>query len=184
MNQFVRTQDIVDGLFFQSQRHYIHIYEWIYYLSLLLLAMSSLDTSHQHGVSEQTPNEFEKFNNGINIKMLPIYTRSQLSLYNGIDEPEVYVAIKGYIYDVSNNVSNYGPGRPYHKLVGKDVSRLLGLNQLQLKPTGDPYAPEKDNAWYTGDFTEKENLIVDKWELFFRKRYTIIGVVVDHEVGT
>lgn len=146
--------------------------------------MSSLDTSQQHGVSEQTPNEFEKFNNGINIKMLPIYTRSQLSLYNGIDEPELYVAIKGYIYDVSNNVTNYGPGRPYHKLVGKDVSRLLGLNQLQLKPTGDPYAPEKDNAWYTGDFTEKENLIVDKWELFFRKRYTIIGVVVDHEVGT
>lgn len=146
--------------------------------------MSSLDTSHQHGVSEQTPNEFEVFNNNINIKLLPIYTRSQLSLYNGIENPEVYVAIRGYIYDVTNNISNYGPGRPYHKLVGRDVSRLLGLNQLQLKPTGEPYTSEKNSTWYTDDFTEKENLIVDKWVLFFRKRYRIVGIIVGHVVGT
>ncbi|CUM45462.1 uncharacterized protein AC631_02065 [Debaryomyces fabryi] len=146
--------------------------------------MSSLDTSHQDGVSKQAPNEFEIFNDNININLLPIYTRSQLSLYNGIEKPELYVAIKGYIYDVTHNISNYGPGRSYHKLVGKDVSRLLGLNQLQLKPTGEPYASEKNNTWYTDDFTEKENLIVDKWMLFFRKRYRIVGVIVGHEVGT
>lgn len=146
--------------------------------------MSSLDISHQHGFSEKGPNEFEIFNDSININLLPIYTRSQLSFYNGSENPEVYVAIRGYIYDVTNNISNYGPGKPYHKLVGKDVSRLLGLNQLQLKPTGEPYASEKNSTWYTDDFTEKENLIVDKWVLFFRKRYRIVGVIVDHEIGT
>lgn len=105
-----------------------------------------------------------------------------MSLYNGEQKPEIYVAIKGYIYDVSSNASNYGPGRPYHTFVGKDVSRLLGLNQLRLKPTDKPYTVE-NSTWYIDDFTEKEKLIVDKWVLFFRKRYRIVGVIVGHEVG-
>lgn len=145
--------------------------------------MRSLDTSHKHeNNEEQIPNEIEKFNGNINMTSLPIFTRSQLSLYNGIEKPEVYVAIRGYIYDVSHNISNYGPGRPYHKLVGKDVSRLLGLNQLQLRPTDEPYPWVRNNTWYIDDLTEKEILIVDKWVLFFRKRYKTVGIVVDHEV--
>lgn len=144
-----------------------------------------MEATHEQETKDQTPNEFEKYNDAININTLPIFTRSQLSLYNGVDKSELYVAIRGYIYDVTNNLKNYGPGRPYHKLTGKDVSRLLGLNQMQLKkPTSDdPYMVSRNNTWYTDDLTEKQNLIVDKWILFFRKRYRAVGLIVDHEVG-
>lgn len=155
---------------------------------------------HEHGHGEkfhsqsevQQPkpegelNEFEVFNSNIDIKTLPIFTRMQLAQYDGELKPEIYVGIRGYIYDVTNNSKSYGPGKSYHKLVGKDVSRLLGLNKLQLKPgsdQGDSYDPFlKDNTWYTGDLSEKQNQIVDKWILFFKKRYRIVGIIVDHNV--
>ncbi|CAK7896469.1 hypothetical protein CAAN1_03S03796 [[Candida] anglica] len=135
------------------------------------------------------PTEFELLNEKININTLPIYTRSQLALYNGVDNPKIYVAIRGYIYDVSNNTKNYGPGKGYHKLVGKDVSRLLGLNRLQLKvpdqkeqvSLSSPPQGLEFTTWYTEDLNEKQNSIIDKWCIFFRKRYEIVGIVVDHE---
>lgn len=119
------------------------------------------------------PTEFEIHNNAIDIISLPIYTRGQLAKYNGIDDPKIYVAIRGYIYDVTANSSSYGPGKGYHKLVGKDVSRLLGMNRLTLDDT-------EESTWYTGDLNDKQNAIVDKWILFFKKRYKIVGMVVDH----
>lgn len=117
--------------------------------------------------------EFEIHNQAIDIMSLPIYTRSQLAKYNGVDDTNIYVAIRGYIYDVTANSSSYGPGKGYHRLTGKDVSRMLGLNQLKL-------ADSEVSTWYTGDLNEKQNAIVDKWVLFFKKRYNIVGMVVDH----
>jgi predicted heme/steroid binding protein len=36
-------------------------------------------------------------------KDLPLYSRSQLALRNGSDKPEIWVAYKGCIYDVSKS---------------------------------------------------------------------------------
>lgn len=120
--------------------------------------------------------DFEAYNEALDFNTLPIYTHLQLGQYNGTDRPEIYVGIRGYVYDVSGNLKNYGPGKSYHRLVGKDVSRLLGLNRLQVnEETGE-------NTWYTGDFDDGQNAIVDKWVVFFRKRYRIVGVIVDHEI--
>lgn len=129
---------------------------------------------------ETSLNEFQQYNSKVSIKALPIFTRLQLATYNGNDKPQLYVGIRGYIYDVSENVKNYGPGKGYHKLVGKDVSRLLALNRLQLKPD-DILEDGKENTWFTGDLNEKQNATVDKWILFFQKRYKIVGVIVDHQ---
>lgn len=136
--------------------------------------------SDSSGADTPQPTEFEIHNNKIDINTLPIFTRSQLAIYNGVDNPNLYVAIRGYIYDVSANTKSYGPGKGYHKLVGKDVSRLLGLNRLQLKEEPDNCSLQR-TTWYTQDFDDKQNLIVDKWVIFFKKRYNIIGIVVDHE---
>lgn len=127
-------------------------------------------------------NEYQIYNSQVDIETLPIFTRLQLATYNGIDHPLLYVGIRGYIYDVSNNEKNYGPGKGYHKLVGKDVSRLLALSKLQLKPE-DSEKDEKgtENTWYTGDLTDKQNATVDKWVTFFQKRYKIVGVIVHHQ---
>lgn len=126
------------------------------------------------------PNEFEMFNSKIDINELPIFSRSQLMIYNGVDNEKLYVAIRGYIYDVTPNLKSYGPGKAYHKLVGKDVSRLLGLNRLQLKEEPDN-SDLQNSSWYTQDLNTKQNEIIDKWVLFFRKRYNIVGIIVDHE---
>lgn len=120
--------------------------------------------------------EFDAYNSALDTKTLPIFTHLQLGQYNGTDRRQIYVGIRGYVYDVTENLKNYGPGKSYHRLVGKDVSRLLGLNRLLLdEETGQ-------NTWYTGDFDDSQNLIVDKWVGFFRKRYRIVGVIVDHEI--
>lgn len=60
------------------------------------------------------------------------------------------------------------------------MSRLLGMNRLQLKEEPESTLLQT-STWYTQDFDEKKNLIVDKWVLFFKKRYNIVGIVVDHE---
>lgn len=135
----------------------------------------------EHGEPVSTElTEFQTHNAQITIETLPIFTRLQLSTYNGTTRPQLYVAIRGYIYDVSNNEKNYGPNGSYHRLVGRDVSRLLGLNRLHLKPQ-DVVKDVEGNTWYTEDLTEKQNSIVDKWVEFFKKRYYIVGVVVDHQ---
>lgn len=125
-------------------------------------------------------NEFQIYNSQVSIETLPIFTRLQLANFNGTDEPLLYVGIRGFIYDVSSNEKNYGPGKGYHKLVGKDVSRLLALNRLQLNPE-DAVESGKENTWFTGDLTEKQNDTVDKWVVFFQKRYKIVGVIIDHQ---
>lgn len=128
------------------------------------------------------PTEFEIYNSQVSILTLPIFTRAQLAQYNGSTRSQYYVAIRGYIYDVSSNEKNYGPGKSYHRLVGKDVSRLLGMNKLKLEEENPlTAAPGTIDTWSTEDLTEKQNNTVDKWVEFFRKRYRIVGVVVDHK---
>lgn len=132
--------------------------------------------------SKQEPelNEFQKYNASVDILTLPLFSRSELALYNGVDKPELYVAIRGLIYDVTNNQKNYGPGKAYNRLVGRDASRQLGTNKLQLGPN-EVLKDEPENTWYTDDLTEKQNGVVDRWGEFFKKRYRIVGAVVDQE---
>lgn len=125
-------------------------------------------------------NEFQIYNSKVSLETLPSCSRAQLSRFNGTDRPEIYVAIRGYIYDVTDNKDKYGVGKSYRRLCGKDVSRLLGLNMLSLpaEETGDK--PDWEKTWDTSGLTDEQQEIVDKWVLFFKARYRIVGVVVDH----
>lgn len=138
------------------------------------------ESQEQQPAQEPELNEFQKYNASVDRTKLPLFTRAQLQQYNGVDKPELYVAIRGMIYDVTHNLKSYGPGKAYNRLVGRDASRQLGTNKLQLGPN-EQLEDEPDNTWYTGDLTEKQNGVVDKWGEFFRKRYKIIGMVVDQE---
>ncbi|OBA17001.1 cytochrome b5 [Metschnikowia bicuspidata var. bicuspidata NRRL YB-4993] len=136
-------------------------------------------------VPDAVQQETEAYNSEVDLLTLPIYTRAQLRQYNGQARPQLFVAIKGYIYDVTRNELSYGAGKIYHQLVGKDVSRLLGLNRLQLKPEpGAEPGAAHSNEWDFSDLTEKQRRTLDKWVLFFRKRYRIVGVVVDYQPRT
>ena len=55
---------------------------------------------------------------------LPQYTRSQLALRNGQDKPEIWVAYKGIIYDVT--VSRlWTRGQHYEHWAGQDLTDEL-----------------------------------------------------------
>lgn len=131
-------------------------------------------------MSEKEPTKVQKYNQALSLHTLPICSRAQLSRFNGVDKPQLYVAIRGLIYDVSENIDKYGVGKSYHNFVGKDVSRCLGQNRLTIENDSSDGRPDWDCSWDTTHLTEQEQAVVDKWVLFFQARYKIVGLVVDH----
>ena len=55
---------------------------------------------------------------------LPQYTKKQLALRNGQDKPEIWVAYKGVIYDVSSS-RLWRNGKHYEHWAGQDLSDEL-----------------------------------------------------------
>lgn len=55
---------------------------------------------------------------------LSLYTKSQLALRNGQDKPEIWVAYKGYIYDVSES-RLWKKGMHYEHWAGQDLTEEL-----------------------------------------------------------
>lgn len=58
------------------------------------------------------------------MEMLPQYTRSHLALRNGQDKPEVWVAYKGMIYDVTRS-KLWRAGKHYEHWAGQDLTEEL-----------------------------------------------------------
>ncbi|MGK7391358.1 MAG: cytochrome b5 domain-containing protein [Candidatus Cyclobacteriaceae bacterium M2_1C_046] len=57
-------------------------------------------------------------------KELPLYTRSQLALRNGMEKEEVWVAYKGLIFDVSRS-KLWRDGKHYEHWAGQDLTEEL-----------------------------------------------------------
>ena len=55
---------------------------------------------------------------------LPLFTKSQLALRNGQDKPEIWIAFKGLIYDVSNS-RLWNNGKHYEHWAGQDLTDEL-----------------------------------------------------------
>ena len=55
---------------------------------------------------------------------LPVYTKSHLALRNGQDKPEIWVAYKGIIYDVSES-RLWQRGQHYEHWAGQDLTDEL-----------------------------------------------------------
>jgi predicted heme/steroid binding protein len=51
-------------------------------------------------------------------------TKNQLALYNGQDKPEVYIAFRGLVYDVSSS-RLWKNGRHYEHWAGQDLTEEL-----------------------------------------------------------
>lgn len=63
-----------------------------------------------------------------NSKIYKVFTASELAKYNGVDPKlPIYLALDGYIYDISKGREFYQVGGPYHDLAGKDSSKELHL---------------------------------------------------------
>lgn len=55
---------------------------------------------------------------------LPSYTKQQLALRNGQDKPQIWVAFKGVIYDVTQS-SLWRSGKHYEHWAGQDLTEEL-----------------------------------------------------------
>jgi len=55
---------------------------------------------------------------------LPTYTKSQLALRNGQDKPQIWVALKGIIYDVTES-RLWRNGLHYEHWAGQDLTEEL-----------------------------------------------------------
>lgn len=55
---------------------------------------------------------------------LPTYTKTQLALRNGSDKPEIWIAYKGKIYDVTNS-RLWRNGKHYEHWAGQDLTAEL-----------------------------------------------------------
>lgn len=57
-------------------------------------------------------------------KQLPVVTRNQLALRNGVDKPEIWIAYKGLVYDVTNS-RLWRNGKHYEHWAGQDLTAEL-----------------------------------------------------------
>lgn len=55
---------------------------------------------------------------------LPIYTKQQLALRNGADKPQIWVAYKGLIYDMTES-RLWRNGKHYEHWAGQDLTDEL-----------------------------------------------------------
>jgi len=62
---------------------------------------------------------------------LPIYTKQQLALRNGQDKPQIWVAYKGLIYDMTDS-RLWRNGKHYEHWAGQDLT-----DELQDAPHTD-----------------------------------------------
>jgi len=58
------------------------------------------------------------------LETLPTFTRSQLALRNGNDKPEIWIAYKGTIYDVTHS-KLWRHGKHYEHWAGQDLTDEL-----------------------------------------------------------
>ncbi|SCU68072.1 cytochrome b5-like Heme/Steroid binding domain containing protein, putative [Trypanosoma equiperdum] len=92
------------------------------------------------------------------------FTADELQEYDGVRKSDVYVSVKGVVYEVAPQF--YGPGQPYHIYAGREISRCLAKSDL----TGD----EINKDWRPGS-TEEELQQLEGWVKKFESRYPVVG---------
>jgi predicted heme/steroid binding protein len=60
----------------------------------------------------------------VNDDLLPVITRAQLALRNGQDKPEIWVALRGIVYDVTSS-RLWRNGKHYEHWAGQDLTDEL-----------------------------------------------------------
>eukprot|EP00123_Amoebidium_parasiticum_P014511 comp22529_c0_seq3/m.34200 comp22529_c0_seq3/g.34200 ORF comp22529_c0_seq3/g.34200 comp22529_c0_seq3/m.34200 type:complete len:169 (-) comp22529_c0_seq3:20-526(-) len=96
-----------------------------------------------------------------------VFTVEELKQYDGSTDLPVYVAVKGWVFDVSPRREMYAPGQGYAIFAGKDASRGLGMSSLT------PADALSDFSTLSADHLK----VLNDWEVYYRKRYACVGHV-------
>lgn len=97
------------------------------------------------------------------------YTAEELRKYDGIQNPLIFVCVKGIVYNVAKEW--YGPESAYNAFAGHESSRQLGKTKV---------GREETNAdWTTLSADHLETL--NQWEDRFIAKYIPVGWFVPSE---
>ncbi|KAM7348163.1 neuferricin homolog [Cochliomyia hominivorax] len=105
-----------------------------------------------------------------------LFTKEELSKFNGENNKPIYLAILGRVYDVSKGVKHYGPGCSYSYFAGRDasVSFITGEFENYVEEEADDVLSLKPS----------ELLSLANWQNFYEKDYIykgkLIGRFYDH----
>jgi membrane-associated progesterone receptor component len=102
------------------------------------------------------------------------FTPRTLSRYNGHDDPRIFIAVKGTVFDVSSGRQFYGPSGPYSNFAGHDASRGLALNSFDF----DVIKSFGEGIDDLEGLNKEEQEALDGWEEHFKKKYPIVGDLV------
>lgn len=80
-------------------------------------------------------------------------THLQLKQYNGVDNPKLFIALKGQIYDVTGSPF-YEPGSGYHAFTGRDAS----INLAKMSHEEQYY-----NKWEAIELDREETQVLNDW---------------------
>ncbi|BDA42620.1 probable membrane-associated progesterone receptor component 2 [Coccomyxa sp. Obi] len=93
------------------------------------------------------------------------FSLNELSQYDGIKREEIYISVRGKVYDMTPGKDFYGPGAGYHVFAGKECSRALAKMSLSAE----------DCTGQLDDLDEKQLKVLDDWQKRFDEKYTFVG---------
>ncbi|KAI3379975.1 hypothetical protein SNEBB_010427 [Seison nebaliae] len=103
-------------------------------------------------------------------------TLEELKIFNGIDNPRIFLAADGIIYDVTSASPYYGPNGPYSLFAGNDCTYLLATMSVNPEDVKKNYCKS--------DFDKDEMETLENWIERFKEKYRIVGhLVKNHENG-
>lgn len=103
------------------------------------------------------------------------FTPHTLAKYNGTDDPRIFIAVKGRVFDVLQGATFYGPGGPYANFAGRDASRGLALNSFEescLTALDEPLDKLQD-------LSKEEQDSLENWEEHFENKYKVVGTLAN-----
>ncbi|CAN8101719.1 unnamed protein product [Discula destructiva] len=109
------------------------------------------------------------------------FTPRSLLPHNGRDDPRIYFAVRGRVFDVTHGRQFYGPDGPYENFAGRDASRGLAMGSFGEEVLTEDLDGPLDTL---EGFGPDEEEALRGWEEQFEAKYLVVGrlVAVGEEV--
>lgn len=144
------------------------MYKKLAVCSLLIAIIALLLPNHVNKVIGTIIGSYLFFNNESNNSEGIIFTKEELKLFNGVDNPELYLSILGNVFDVTRGKKHYGPNQQYNVFVGCDASRSFVTGRFDKEDVSDDVV----------DFSKDELRSLNHWIKFYKKEYNQVGKLV------
>eukprot|EP00299_Pterocystis_sp_00344_P000608 c10191_g1_i1.p1 GENE.c10191_g1_i1~~c10191_g1_i1.p1 ORF type:complete len:115 (-),score=25.15 c10191_g1_i1:30-374(-) len=95
------------------------------------------------------------------------FSLAELSQYNGVIRQEIYLAVDGIVFDVTN-AEFYRPGGGYHLFAGNDATFCLATMSLDAKNVGK----------MDFDLDDEQKTVLADWVKKLSSKYPIVGRLI------